>query len=501
MERVRPIGLLLVALVFLLLGTVAAIATCKRRPYLVVGWLWFLGTLIPVIGLVQAGMQSTADRYSYVPMIEAADRHRLVRARFVSWFKGENIILPDGFAVVTILVLLATATRFQIRFWQNSVTLFGRAVAVTSDNDTALINLGVAFYDLGRNEDALKMYQLASEINPTSVAARKNIGLVLAKTGKPDEALFQYQEAVQLNPGDAEMQKFLAETLAARGNKEEALAHYTEAAHLNPGNALYQNDLAVALVGAGKRAEALPHYLQAVSLEPSNARYQNNFATALARSGDLNAALQHYTAAIRDDPNFAEAYSNLAGLLASHRQFYDAIVQYSEALRLSPTNATIRFNTGLVLTKLGRADEAIAQFTEAARLRPDWPEPLNAAAWALATSDNEKDRNGAEAVKLAEKAAELSGRQQPAMLNTLAAAYAEAGRFDDAIATSNQALETAQRSGQTNVIGKIRSPPLRSTKPTLRSAKKVRRIERPAAIGLKGSVQLRASTTLTKMRG
>lgn len=453
MEHNRPIGLFLIAIVFLALVTIAAVATIKRRPFLLVGWLWFLGTLVPVIGLVQVGSQSTADRYSYVPMIGL-----LIAIIWLAhdWFIDSKAkIIAGGIAATVVLVVLAIATVFQIQYWKNSVTLFSHALAVTHDNDTALNNLGAAFYELGRNEDALKMYQLALGIDPSAADVHKNVGLVLAKTGKPDEALFQYQEAVRLNPNSAELQNFLAETLTTRGNKDEALGHYSEAVRLMPANAQYQNDLAVALVGVGKKTEALPHYQQAVWLDPSNARYQNNFATALARAGDGTGAVQHYAAAIRADPKFAEAYSNLGGLLALHHEFNDALAQYSEAVRLSPTNATIRFNTGLVLVKLGRTDEAIVQFTEAARLRPDWPDPLNAAAWALATSDNEKNRNGAEAVKFAEKAADLTGRQQTAALNTLAAAYAEVGRFDDAVATANQALDIAQRAGQTGLIEKI----------------------------------------------
>jgi len=455
MEHVRPIGPFVCAAVFFVLISLAAVATIKRWPFLFVGWLWFVGTLVPVIGLVQVGSQRMADRYSYVSMIGLLIA--VVWAAHVLLSGSRVKIMAGGFATAVVLALLAFATVFQTRYWKNSIALFSRAVAVTPDNDTALNNLGVTFYQVGRNEDALKMYQVALAIDPDDPDFHKNIGLVLAKTGKTNEALFQYQEAVRLNPASAELQNLLAETLTIRGEKEEALAHYREAARLKPGNALYQNDLGAALVGAGERVEALPHYQQAASLEPANARYQNNFATALARAGETDAAIQHYRAAIQDDPKFAEAYSNLGALLAARYQLNDAVLQYSEALRLSPTNAAIRFNVGLVLVKLGRADEAVAQFTEAARLRPDWAEPLNAAAWTLATSDNDRARNGAEAVRLAEKAADLTSRQQPAMLNTLAAAYAEAGRFDEATVTANQALELAQQAGHTNLIGKIQA--------------------------------------------
>jgi tetratricopeptide (TPR) repeat protein len=453
MEYVRPIGPFVVHLVLLILMTVAALATLKRWPFLLVGWFWFLGTLVPVIGLVQVGSQSMADRYSYVPMIGLLIA--IVWGTHTILSDSRPKILAGGIAAAMVLTVLITVAFVQIRYWKSSITLFSHALNVTTANTTALIDLGVGFFDLGRNEDAMKMYQVALQVDPTAADVHKNIGLVLAKTGKPDEALAQYREAVRLSPNSAALQNFLAVALSEDGKKDEALPHYNEAVRLEPANAQYQTDLAVTLVALGKRAEALPHYQQAAWLDPSNAHYQNNFATALARSGDENAAIQYYQAAIRDDPKFAEAYSNLGALLTSRHQLIDAAKQYSEAIRLGPTNATIRFNFALVLLKLNRADDALTQLTEAARLRPDWPEPLNAAAWALATSDNEKLRNGAEAVKFAEKAADLTSRRQPLILNTLAAAYAESGRFDDALSNANAALQLAQDAGHTNQAAKI----------------------------------------------
>jgi tetratricopeptide (TPR) repeat protein len=453
LEHVRPLPPFICEAALFIFITVAAVMTIKRWPFLLVGWLWFVGTLVPVIGLVQVGSQGTADRYSYFPMI----------GLFIGivWWAYEFLrgstarIVAGAVASAIILSACATATVFQVRYWENSVTLFSHALDVTHDNDTALVNLGAAFYDLGRISDALKMYDTALMINPNAPDIHENIGLALSKAGRLDEALAQYEEAERLDPNSAELQSFLAVALVTRGKSADALAHYEEAARLDPENALYQNDLGAALAGAGKRADALPHYARAVWLEGSNARYQNNFATALARNGDLDAALPHYRAAVHADPNFAEAYSNLGALLNARHEFAEAAAQYSQAIRLQPTNSAIRFNAGLAFLKTGREDEALNQFAEASRLRPDWAEPLNAQAWTLATSSNDKVRNGAGAVALAEKAANLTSHQRPVILNTLAAAYAETGRFDDAVTTVNEAIELANRSGQTNLIPKI----------------------------------------------
>ena len=452
-EHERPLVPFILSVLLLVIVSIAAVMAIRRRPFLFVGWFWFVGTLVPVIGFVQVGGQGMADRYSYVPLI----------GLFITIVWGAYEILrlsKTGIAVgaLTAAVALASlvvATFFQTRYWKSTLTLFSHAVAVTHNNDTALAILGTAFYVEHRDDDAMKVYRLSAEINPRGGDVHKYMGLVLARKGDADGALQEYLKAVELEPGNASLQSFLAETLVALGKKDEALPHLVEAARRRPDNAQYQNDLAVALVGAGKRTEAMEHYQRAAALEPNNARYQNNFATALLRAGDLAAALQHYRAAIAADPNFFEPYSNLGALFFFRRQYNDAAQQYIQAMQLNPTNAAIRFNAARTFLKLGDSANALAQFTEAERLRPDWAEPLNARAWVLATSVDDKTRNGAEAVKLAEKTADLTSHQQPAALNTLAAAYAEVGRFDDAINTANQALELATHSNQTNLTVKI----------------------------------------------
>ena len=447
-----PVKTFIVALITLVAITIAAIATMKRRPYFFVGWAWFLGTLVPVIGLVQVGSQATADRYSYISMV----------GLLIAFITGAQLLLSrsrirmiaGGIAATILLAVLATATFLQVRYWKNTFTLCSHALNVTHDNVTALNNLGVYFYDNGRDDDAEKMYRVALEIGPNA-DVHENLGHVLARKGDTNAALFEYQEAVRCDPNNATTQNRLAETFVRRGRNEDALPHFSEAARLQPANAQYQNDLAVTLVALGKRQEALPFYARATQLQPGNAQYQNNFATALLRAGEMKAAEEHYRLAIQDDPQFADPYSNLGALLFARQQFNEAASIYSEAVRLSPTNAGIHFNAGLVNLKAHRMDEAKTQFNEASRLRPDWAEPLVAEAWALATSNDAQERNGPEAVKLAEKAADLTAHQQPAILNTLAAAYAEAGRFDDALATANQAMQLAKQSNRTNLFPRL----------------------------------------------
>jgi len=451
--NVIPVKTFVVSATCLFLITVVAFATLKRWPFLFVGWAWFLGTLVPVIGLVQVGSQSTADRYSYISMVG-------LLIAFVTGMRlllaGSKIrILVGGIAPAILIAILATVTFSQVGYWKNSLTLCRRALDVTHDNFAALNNLGVYYEGKGQQEDAEKMYRVAIEISPGIADVHENLGHVLAKKGETNSAIFEYQEAVRLNPKDASFQNRLAETFVKSGKNEDALPHLGEAARLQPDNAQYQNDFAATLVAVGKRPEALPYYARAAQLQPTNAQFQNNFATALLRAGEVKTAEEHYRVAIQDDPKFAEPYSNLGTLLFARQQYIEAATMYTEAVRLSPTNAGIHFNAGMVYLKAHRIDDAKVQFNEASRLRPDWAEPLVAEAWALATSSDDQTRNGAEAVKLAERAADLTGHRQPAILNTLAAAYAESGRFDQALATANQALELAKQLNHTNLFPRI----------------------------------------------
>lgn len=448
-----PVGTFVAAAICLTVITVAVVLTMKRWPFLFVGWAWFLGTLIPVIGLVQVGSQATADRYSYISMVGVLIA--LVAGAQLIFSRSRARMLVGGIAAAILLVVLATATFFQIGYWRNTVTLCHRALDVTHDNITALNNLAVYYFEHGQLEDAEKLYRVALQIGPATPEVHKNLGALLQKKGDTNGAFAEYQEAVKCNPTDASLQNLLAETFVRRGDNAEALPHFREAARLKPDNAQYQNDLAVTLVALGKQGEALPYYARAVRLEPGDAQYQNNFATALLRAGDLESAEVHLRAAIRNNPKFAEPYANLGASLFVRQQFAEAADIYAEAVRLNPTNAGMHFNAGLAFLKARHIADAKTEFNEASRLRPDWPDPLVAEAWALATSKNDQVRNGPEAVKLAEKAADLTSHQQPAILNTLAAAYAESGRFDDALATANRALDLAKQSNRTNLFPRI----------------------------------------------
>ncbi len=521
LEHVKSIGLFVGESTVLIVVTMVAVLALKKRPYLLMGWLWFLISLVPVIGLVQVGSQGEADRYDYIPSIGI----------FIAliWGIGEllgdrkSVVVLESVASCAVLGLCIHGTMAQVNTWKNGFTLFGHAIMVTRDNFAAYDSLGMTWFGFGENAKALEALNMALKINPEVAEVQRDKGVVLVKMRRREEAIKWLDSASQLNPNDADTQNLLGAQLAALGKNDEALKHHARAVQLKPQNAEFQNNFGAALAAMGNRADAELHYAEAVRLEPGNAHYQNNYGTALARANQPQQAIEHFLAALRLNPRYGDAYSNLGAVyfaqghledavrsfenaisanpgnadaynnlgnaLTSLGKMEQAVAQYSRALKLNPTNATIYINLGKALSKSGQAEEAMAEFTEAvrlqpdnasaqfdagiaslqlrreetglvylreaARLRPNWPSPLNAAAWTLATSPDDRMRNGAEAVRLAEAAAGLTSRQQPAILNTLAAAYAEAGRFEEAASTANEALKLAQRTEQTNLAVQI----------------------------------------------
>jgi tetratricopeptide (TPR) repeat protein len=238
----------------------------RRQPYLAVGWLWYLGTLVPVVGLVQLGEQALADRYTYVPMIGlfiavvwglaelAADRRKL---RWVV-------------ATITAVVFAAFAARTwsQLAYWRNSVELWRHAIDVGGENHVACTGLGVALRQRGRPEEALPWLEKASALSPGYAPARDNLGLVLFRLGKYAESRSEYEALLQIEPGYARAHRMLASVSEAEGDLEDAAAHGREAVRIDPNDWRSHWELAKVLAKLGANDEALDHARVAKRLNP-----------------------------------------------------------------------------------------------------------------------------------------------------------------------------------------------------------------------------------------
>ncbi len=316
-----------------------AVSRLKRQPYLAIGWLWYLGTLVPVIGLVQVGTFSMADRYMYIPSVGLF--LMLVWCLPGDLAKRSVIRIPAATVAVALLLGCTLLTAQQVQYWQNSETLFRHALRVTKDN----------------------------------VVAHENLGKTLAEHRRLGEAASEFLAALRINPGSA-------------------TAH-------------------------------------------------SNLASALAAQGRFAAAIAEYQAALRIRPDSAEAHYNLGVALASQGKMSDAIREFALARQFNPDHAEAHYNLGALLASQGKTAEAIAEYRQAVRLRPNWPLPLKGLAWILATNGNANFRNAGEAVQLAERLCTLTDNKRVDALDTLAAAYAEAGRFKEAIQSAQKAIALA----------------------------------------------------------
>ena len=206
---------------------------------------------------------------------------------------------------------------------------------------------------------------------------------------------------------------------------------------------------------AGKIQDAMEHYEQALRIIPDHARAHNNLGCALEQVGRLTEAIGQYEQALQVKPDYTEAHSNLGTALARQGRVAEEIAEFAAALRIKPDSAETHHNLGIVLARQGRISETIAQYREALRLRPNWPPVLSKLAWILATNQNADFRNAGEAVRLAEGLCTVTKYQQADALDVLAAAYAEAGRFSDAIRIAQKAVELAGAAGQQELAQQV----------------------------------------------
>ena len=265
--RVIPASLVAISTLVLVVATAAAVRIGAHRPYVLVGWLWYLGTLIPTIGLVQVGTQSMADRYSYLPLI----------GLFIVVAWGLRDIteghskrrVTAAVAMSALLVLCIAATRRQVRHWENSQALWTHAIAVTTDNYAAHTYLGNALATAGDVDGAIAQYVEALRIRPDFPEAHNNIGPALASQGKTDAAISHFIAAIRLRPNYADAHNNLGVTLASQGKLDEAIAHYREAARIDPDHPHVHGNLGLALKAQGQMAEARRELSLALQMNPN----------------------------------------------------------------------------------------------------------------------------------------------------------------------------------------------------------------------------------------
>ncbi len=365
-----------VAAAGLLLATVTVwvLRQGKARPYLAVGWFWYLGTLVPVIGLVQVGVQAIADRYTYVPTI----------GLFLMVALGVPDLLPRGrrpaaalgLAAALVTLALAVRTSAQVGYWKDSETLFKRSLEVTEKNYLIHNNLGAVYLDQGRLELAKRHLSEALRFLPDYPQAANNLGLAEFRDGRLDAAIERYRQALDLDPGLAQAHDNLGNALSQAGRTEEAMRHYRRALELDDRRAETHNNLANALAVAGRLDDAIVSYETALEIAPEYSNAHANLAEILVRTGRLDEAVSHFEQALRFDPNHLQAHFNLGRALAVGDDLPGAIRHFQETIRLEPRLPEPYFYLGLAYAQSGDSRRAAEQHRILSEIQPAMAERL-----------------------------------------------------------------------------------------------------------------------------
>jgi Flp pilus assembly protein TadD len=391
------------------------------RPYLLVGWLWYLGALLPVIGLVQVGMQARADRYMYLPQIGLTialawgARDALAPSR-----AGRVALAIAGAAAVAALSL---CTWRQLPHWRDTTALYTRAIEVTEDN----------------------------------FLAHGGLAGKLLEAGHPEEAEHHFARAIELKPRWPEAHIGLADALLEQERTDAAIESYRRALRVAPRHALGHVHLGKALEKSGKLARAIYHFRRALELSGDDPTPEMHayLAAALAKKKNLVKAEEHFERAIALRPGFGEAHANLGFVLIRKERYAEARWHLERALGLMEESPEIHVGLATAAGYVGDPRAAIGHYRAALRLRPGWKQPANNLAWLLATHPDPDLRDPEDAIRIAEALGGAESAPGPAVLDTLAAAYAAAGRFDAARRTAEVAERLAREQGMDALAGEI----------------------------------------------
>ena len=535
-----------VCLAMMLLAAIsAAVVTWRKtRPWLLTGWLWYLGMLFPVIGIVQISSDAGhADRYTYLPEIGLAAAGIWAVAEWCARWEGRRVVL--GGLGAGVVCALGVWGYHQTSYWRSSKTLWTRALACTSGNSVAhnalglvfikdgktaeaiqefrkalsikpdyiaaLNNLGNVFANDGKVEEAVQAYQKALAVKPDDLSVLNDFGVLLAKDGKLEEAIAEYRKALKINPDFAEAHLNLGIALGHNGQREESIEQYRKALKIQPGYTEAWGNLGVALFSMGEKEQAIACYRKALEIDPTYVDAEYNLGYALALEGKTEEAIAQYRKALEIKPDYAFAFNGLGAAFYGKEEWDESIAQYRKALEIKPDFTAARRGLDKALLRKGEFDEVMARFNRTAasspdlltkwcnlgndylqtgnldkailcyrqatkanprsadacanlglasfqkgeireaidawqrslEINPDQPSVQNNLAWLLATTPDASLRNGAKAVALAEQASHSDAGGNPVVLHTLAAAYAEMGRYGDAVATARRALEIA----------------------------------------------------------
>ena len=358
-----------ISAILLLAVTVFILRFAKEHRYLATGWFWYLGTLVPVIGLIQVGSFAMADRYSYITLTGLFIIIAWGLPELLGKWPYRKIILWASSLMV--LSILAVCAYLQTRYWKDTITLCQHALEVTENNHLAHFSMTRTLLNQGRIKEAIWHSSEAVRIKPDYVDAINGLGAALNRAGKIDEAISYYKRALEINPHLTKAHLNLAAAFMTKGRFAEAVTHYriAEAVVDIPG---MHSDFGYALVRLGRFKEAVTEYRKALSAMPNDPNVLNDLGYALANTGEFDEAISLYNKALQIAPDSINIHLNLSLALTSSGKFAEAIKEYEKILLIQPRSAVAHNDLAVMLLQQGKFDEAIEHFNQAIQIDPNY---------------------------------------------------------------------------------------------------------------------------------
>ncbi len=350
----------------LILISMAAIASRRRRPWFLAGWLWFLVAMLPTIGLIKTGQQAMADRYAYIPLIGI-----FIIASWEIFSRPINDAKKQGCrwaAVIGILILLAFLSWRQAGYWKNSRSVFEHAVRVTSGNYLAYNNLGEALVQEGKTAEAYQNFRQALSIAPNLAQANYNLGLILRQRNQPEKAIPHFSRAVQSAPDFVNAHFYLAQTCLEQGYLAQADKHFQIVLRRNSQPAYKvesHNARGIILARQQNLAEAAGHFREALKIEPQRGEIHNSLGQVLVLQGQEEEAIPHFQQAASLVPGQLEPINHLVRIYKGTGEYQKALVLYRNLLLERPDcSVTICYNIAAMYSLLGKRDQALEWLRE-----------------------------------------------------------------------------------------------------------------------------------------
>jgi tetratricopeptide (TPR) repeat protein len=355
--------------------SILVIRFARNRGYLPVGWFWFIGTLVPVIGFVQVGGQAFADRYTYIPYIGLFIMIAWGVSELLSKWRYQKLAL--GIAAAIVLTAFGICSRIQVNYWKNNEALFSHAINVTQNNYIAQSNLAVTYSDLGRWQDAIECYKQAVRVKPNYPDAQYNLGIAYGNLMRYQEAIEAFKQAIRIRPDFADAYNNLGVAYTALGRYHEAAEAYEHVIKIKPDYVEAYYNLSNSCISLGRYPEAADALRNAIRIKADNANTYYRLGTIYDSLSSWQDSVESYRQAIKIDPNYIEAYNNLGCAYDKLGRYQDAVETYKQAVEIKPDFVEAYCNLGSVYDKLGRYQDEIEACQQAIRIKPDYANAHN----------------------------------------------------------------------------------------------------------------------------